>query len=135
MIGLWSEQASVFLVVVALFALLTLGLPMVFVPLTWAHWLRWPVPQATDGRNLSIYFGRCLGAVICVQATVVLFAADHTTLQPVLFAILIGDFSLMIAVHIWGALRKIQPLSETLETIAWVGLLVLALLFTPEINF
>jgi hypothetical protein len=133
-IGVWSEQAPGFLVVVALFALLALGLPMLVVPLTWARWLRWPIPQATDGRNLSIYFGRCLGAVICVQATVVLFAADNAALRPVLFAILIGDLALMIAVHIWGALRRIQPLSETLETIPWAGLLVLALLFCPEIS-
>ena len=131
MIGLWSEQASGFLIAVSLFALVALGLPMLVVPLTWARWLRWPIPQATDGRNLSIYFGRCLGAVICVQATVVLVAARDTEVQPVLFAILIGGFALMIAVHIWGAVRHIQPLSESIETFAWAGLLVLALLFYP----
>jgi len=135
MIGLWSEQASGFLVVVALFALVTLGLPMLVVPLTWARWLRWPIPDATDGRNLSVYFGRCLGAVICVQAVVVLLAADDVALQPVLFAILVGQFAVMIAVHVWGALRQIQPLSETLETVGWAVLLVLALLFTPDISF
>ena len=131
MIGLWSEQASGFLVAVSVFALLALGLPMLVVPLTWARWLRWPIPEATDGRNLSTYFGRCLGAVICVQATVVLVYVDDASLQPVLFAILIGQFALMVAVHVWGAVRKIQPMSETLETLAWVGLLVLALLFCP----
>jgi hypothetical protein len=134
MIGPWSEQASGFLVAVALFAFVTLGLPMLAVPLTWARWLRWPIPQATDGRNLAVYFGRCLGAVICVQAAVVLLAADDATLQPVLFAILIGQFALMIVVHVWGAVRRTQPLSETLETVAWAVLLVLALLFTPEIS-
>jgi hypothetical protein len=131
MIGLLSEQASGFLVAVSLISLLALGLPMLLVPLTWAQWLRWPIPQSTDGRNLSIYFGRCLGAVICVQATVVLVNADDDSLQPVLFAILIGEFALMVAVHVWGAVRRIQPRSETLETYAWAGLLVLALLFCP----
>jgi hypothetical protein len=130
-IGLWSEQASGFLVAVSVFALLTLGLPMLVAPLTWARWLRWPIPESTDGRNLSIYFGRCLGAVICVQTIVVLFNAADAGLQPVLFAILIGEFALMVAVHVWGAVRGIQPRSETLETFAWVGLLVLALLFLP----
>lgn len=33
-----------------------------------------------------------------------------------LFAILIGGFALMVAVHVWSAVRNIQPLSETLET-------------------
>ncbi len=131
MIGLWSEQASGFLVAVSLISLLALGLPMLVVPMTWARWLRWPIPQSTDGRNLSIYFGRCLGAVICVQATVVLVNAEDTASQPVLFAILTGEFALMVAVHVWGAVRRIQPRSETVETFAWAGLLVLALLFHP----
>ena len=131
MVGLWSEQATGFLVVVALVALLTLGLPMVVAPLSWARSLRWPVPEGDEGRNLSIYFGRCLGAVICVQAVVVLTQAGDKDLQPVLFAILIGNFSLMVAVHVWGALRRIQPLSETLETGVWAVLLVLGLLFCP----
>lgn len=131
MVGLFSAQASGFLLVVAVVALLSLGVPMLFVPLTWAGWLRWPTPGTVEGRNLSIYFGRCLGAVICVQATVVLINRTETDLQPVLFALLVGNFALMVAVHVWGALRRIQPLSETLETAAWVGLFVLALLFWP----
>ena len=131
MVGLWSEQASGFLLVVALAALLTLGLPMLVAPLTWAGWLRWPLPETADGRHLSIYFGRCLGAVICVQASVVLSQASDTDVQPVLFALLIGNFSLMVAVHAWGALRRIQPLSETLETGAWAVLLLLAIGFYP----
>jgi hypothetical protein len=102
-----------------------------FVPLTWARWLRWPIPEATDGRNLSVYFGRCLGAVASVLAAVVLVKADDTAVQPALFAILIGIFALMVAVHVWGAVRKIQPRSESIETFGWAGLLVLALLFCP----
>ena len=131
MVGLWSEQASGFLVVMAVIALVTLGLPMLVAPLTWAGWLRWPLPQADDGRNLATYFGRCLGAVICVQAVVVLLNATDGDVQPALFAILVGNFALMVAVHVWGAVRRIQPLSETVETAAWAGLLVLALLFWP----
>lgn len=131
MIGLWTEQASGFLIAVALLAIVTLGVPMVLVPLTWAHWLRWPVPADAAGRNLSTYFGRCLGAVICVQAVVVLFTAGDPDLQPLLFALLIGNFALMIAAHAWGAVREIQPRSETVETLAWAVLLLLALLFLP----
>jgi CBS-domain-containing membrane protein len=131
MVGLWSEQASGFLLVVALVAVLTLGLPMLVAPLTWASWLRWPIPEAPEGRHLSIYFGRCLGAVICVQAAVVLGQASERSVQPVLFGLLIGNFALMVAVHVWGALRETQPLSETIETGAWAVLLVLAIAFYP----
>lgn len=131
MIGLWSEHAAVFLVATALVSFLALGIPMLVAPLTWSRWLRWPIPQTPDGRDLSTYFARCLGALICVQSTAALFAARDASLQPVIFAILIGDFALMVAVHAWGAARKIQPKSESLETFAWVGVLVLALLFFP----
>lgn len=131
MIGLWSEQASGFLIVVGVVSLLVLGLPMLFVPLTWATWLRWPIPVAEDGRNLAAYFGRCLGAVICVQAAVTVVEADDAKLQPLLFALLIGQFALMVVVHVWGATRRIQPRSETLETFMWAALLVLALMFCP----
>ncbi len=131
MIGLWAEQASGFLIAASVVAALALGLPLLLVPLAWARWLRWPVPQTSDGRNLATYFGRCLGAVICVQAAVVLFTADDPDLQPLLFAILIGDFALMIAAHAWGAVRGIQPITETVETLAWAAFLVLALLFCP----
>ena len=131
MIGLWAEQASGFLVATAVLAIATLGVPMVLVPLAWARWLRWPVPADGAGRNLSTYFGRCLGAVICVQGVVVLFTADDPDLQPLLFALLVGNVALMIAAHAWGAVRGIQPRSETVETLAWAVLLLLALLFLP----
>ena len=130
-VGLWSEQAPAFLVATGIVSILALGIPMLLVPLTWASWLSWPIPQTPDGRDLSTYLGRCLGALICVQATVVLFAAGNASLQPVIFAILIGDFVLMVALHAWGAARKIQPRSESLETFAWAVALVLALLFFP----
>ena len=47
------------------------------------------------------------------------------------FEILLAVAVMMIVVHIYGALRRIQPLSETLEIGFYVGLLVLTLLFWP----
>ncbi len=38
---------------------------------------------------------------------------------------------LMIVVHIWGALLRIQPISETLEIGMYAGLGLLAALFYP----
>ena len=104
------------------------GVPLFLAPHRWARWFGWPDEPETDE---SAYFGRCLGAVICVQAVVVLLNATDDGVRPVLFAILVGNFALMVAVHVWGWLRRIQPLSETVETAAWAGLLVLALLFWP----
>jgi hypothetical protein len=40
-------------------------------------------------------------------------------------------FAVMTAVHVYGAIRKIQPLSETLEIGFWALLLLLAFCFYP----
>lgn len=131
MIGLWSEHAAGFLVGSSLLSLLTVGLPMLIMPLAWEERFGWPIPQATDGRNLSTYLGRCIGALASVQATVTLVVAHQKVLQPLLFAILIGNFALLMAVRIWGAARKTQPPSESRQTFVWAALLVLAVLFYP----
>ncbi|MGO4002969.1 hypothetical protein ABVN23_17945 [Pseudomonas fluorescens] len=47
------------------------------------------------------------------------------------FDILFVVFSLMFVVHVYGALKRIQPLSETLEIGFWAVLLVLNVLFYP----
>jgi len=128
MLGLWSAGASHFLVASALASLLLLGLPMAVAPLAWARALGWTLPEH---RHLAIYFGRCLGAVVCVLSAAALVAARHPEVQGFFFRILIGSFAAMVVVHAWGAVRRIQPLSETLETAAWLALLLLAVLFYP----
>ena len=37
----------------------------------------------------------------------------------------------MVVLHIYGAIKKIQPITETLEIGLWVGLLFLSLAFYP----
>jgi hypothetical protein len=37
----------------------------------------------------------------------------------------------MIVVHVWGALQRIQPVSETLEIGMYGGLALLTVLFYP----
>ena len=37
----------------------------------------------------------------------------------------------MVIVHIWGAVLRIQPVTETIETVFWVLLLILNFLFYP----
>jgi hypothetical protein len=47
------------------------------------------------------------------------------------FQVLIAVAVLMTIVHIWGALLRIQPISETLEIGMYAGLGLLAVLFYP----
>ena len=128
MSGPLSDYASVFLLVVGIGSLALLAVPLVVAPLDWARVLRWDAPLDAD---LIVYFGRCLGAVIGVLAVAALFAAGNPTVQPFFFGIAIASFALMVIVHAWGALRGIQPRTETLETGGWLALLVVAVLCFP----
>ena len=128
MIGAWSGASDLFLQLLALGSLATLGLPLFFVPLAWARVLQWPLPEE---RRLAVYLGRCLGAVICVLAGFAFVAAADRAVQPFFFQIVIASFALMVAVHAWGAFRRIQPWTESAETLVWLALLGLALLCFP----
>ena len=128
MSGPLSDYASVFLMVVGIGSLVLLAIPLVVAPLAWASVLLWDTPVDAD---LTVYFGRCLGAVIGVLAVAALFAASNSNVQPFFFGITIASFGLMVVVHAWGAVRGIQPRTETLETVAWLALLVVAVLCFP----
>jgi len=41
----------------------------------------------------------------------------------------------MIGIHVYGAWRRIQPITETLEIAFYVLLLVLTLLFQPSVEW
>ena len=47
------------------------------------------------------------------------------------FQVLLAVAAFMVVVHIWGALLRIQPVSETLEIGVYGGLAVLTVLFYP----
>ena len=130
MSGPWSDYASLFLQVVGIGSLVLLAIPLVVAPLAWARVLRWRTPVDADA-DLTVYFGRCLGAVIGVLAVGALFAAGNATVQPFYFGITIASFALMVIVHAWGAVRGIQPRTESLETVAWLLLLIVAVLSFP----
>jgi hypothetical protein len=132
MLGVWGEYADAYLWVVAVGSLFFFGLPICFFPLRWASWLRWQIPEHV---HLSIYLGRCLGAVICVMA---IFALQATRSDPAIlhfyFNFMLVNVAAMIIVHIYGALKKIQPLSETIEIAYWILLFLMTLCFHPGFN-
>lgn len=129
MIGIWSAYASTFLYVVAIGTVTLFGLPLLFWPLRWAKVLRWHIPDQTD---LTVYFGRCLGAVICVLGVFAFLSNTSLVLQLFYFKLIMTLFIFMILVHIYGAIRRIQPISETYEILYWILMFVLSVLFYPE---
>jgi len=128
MIGIWSTHAQTFLLVFAAITTLAFALPIFFKPMLWAKAMQWNIPEDTD---LAVYFGRCLGAFILIVELLAFRAAISGNGLLFVFEILIAVFSFMLVVHIYGAIRKIQPLTETLENILWLVLLVLTLCFFP----
>lgn len=128
MIGIWSAHTRDFLLLLVAVTSLVFALPIFLVPLRWARLFRWSIPQETD---LAVYFGRCLGAFILVIEALMLRAGLSG--EGLLFSCqaLLAVAFLMIIVHIWGAVQRIQPITETLEIGMYSGLLVLTLLFYP----
>jgi uncharacterized membrane protein YsdA (DUF1294 family) len=128
MVGTWGSHAQAFLLVLMLVTSAAFALPIFLAPLAWARQLGWRIPEHTD---LAVYFGRCLGAFILVVELLMLRASLTGTGLVFTFQVLIAVAALMTVVHVWGALQRIQPVSETLEIGMYAGLGILAVLFYP----
>jgi hypothetical protein len=128
MIGIWRSHAQAFLLLLMLVTSAAFAVPIFLAPLTWARRLGWQIPEHTD---LAVYFGRCLGAFILIVEMLMLRAVLTGVGLVLTFQVLIAVAVLMTVVHIWGALQRIQPISETLEIGMYAGLGMLAVLFYP----
>ena len=74
-IGLWGTHSQRFLLVLMVITSLAFALPIFFMPLTWARWMKWRQPKEADGHDLAVYFGRCLGVFILIVEALMLRAA------------------------------------------------------------
>lgn len=128
MIGILSAYSQQYMLAFAGITTLVFALPIFFTPIFWARRMQWFIPEHTD---LSVYFGRCLGALLIVAELFSLRAAITGTGLVAAFEIMTAIVALMIPVHAYGAIRRIQPLTETLEIVLWCVLLALNLSFFP----
>lgn len=128
MVGLWSAHAQSYLLVLMVVTTLVFGLPIFLIPLTWARVFGWRVPLDTD---LAVYFGRCLGAFILIIEALMLRAGLTGEGLAFTFQVLAAVGVFMVVVHVWGAVQRIQPLTETLEIAMYAALLVLTVMFYP----
>jgi len=128
--GIWGNHSSEFLFVIGVSTLLIFGIPMAIWPIQWAKTLRWVIPSQTD---LAVYYGRCLGCVAFVIGVFGMVASGDTSVQPFYFQFLLSCWGLMVAVHLYGALKGIQPITETYEIGFWISLAIFTLIFWPNI--
>lgn len=103
------------------------GFALSFATIRWAHLFRWPLPAGSenrDERNLTLYFGRCVGALGLAFAVGAIAAIiQPSAARPLLwFTVALG--AALTAVHVYGALKRAQPASETWEILMYGGLTI-----------
>jgi len=108
--------------------LLLFGLPLTFVPISWARLFRWEIPQS---RQLVIFLGRSVGVLITVMGIMAIIVTRKPAAMPFFFEIMLWIFAGMILLHVYGAIRKAQPITETLEITVWILLSLVTLGFYP----
>jgi hypothetical protein len=119
--------ASWFLVVCSVFFLVVVALPLLFVPLTWARWFGWTQPEGS--KDLTVYFGRCLGGLALAVIMTVAHGVPDPKSHRLMFDLVSASCGLMVLIHVYGAVRKIQPLSETVEIAVWVVVFAVSMWF------
>ena len=128
LIGVWGEHAQAYLLVLVALTSAAFALPIFLMPLRWARWFGWRIP---DDTHLALYFGRCLGAFILIVELLMLRAGLTREGLVFTFQVIAAVATLMTVVHVWGAVQRVQPPLETLEIGMYAGLLGLTLLFWP----
>jgi hypothetical protein len=128
MIGIWQTYAGTYLIVAGVAMLAGFGVPLLVAPMTWARLFRWPLPSPGP---LVTFLGRSLGLLIVVIAAYAFRVAGTPQAQPFFFELMLWVFVGMIGLHVYGAIKKVQPLTETIEIGMWVVLLLVTLAFYP----
>jgi hypothetical protein len=127
-IGAFAEHAQRFLLVWVVVTTVAFALPLFFTPLAWARMMRFAIPAHTD---LAVYFGRCLGAFALVLEALTFRAALDGSGLVFVFQAGLAFAVLMVLVHAYGAVKGIQPVTETLEIAFWVAAVLLYVVFFP----
>ncbi|MCL4561032.1 MAG: hypothetical protein M1281_10495 [Chloroflexi bacterium] len=128
MIGLWQVYANAYLYVVGAAMLAGFGIPLLISPVGWARLFRW----VTSPGYLIPFLGRSLGAVISTLALFAFRVARAPAMQPFFFKLMLWIIAAMLLLHIYGALRRVQPITETVEILLWTILFVVTLGFYPS---
>lgn len=132
MIGVWSEHAQAFLLVATILSAAGLSLPIFLVPLAWARRFGWTIPEHTD---LAVYFGRSLGVLaVTINLLTLRAALTGEALLPAFEVTLVVSL-LMVVIHAYGAIRRVQPVSETIEIGFWAAIVLFALACWPTACF
>lgn len=109
--------ASWFLLVVTVSFSALYALPLLFMPLRWARWFRWQLPEGNPA--LTVYFGRCLGGLALAVIVTVLRAVPDPKAHLPFFDMIYLVCGVMTVIHIWGAFERTQPWTEDVEILTY----------------
>lgn len=129
MIGILQDYAGTYLIIAGVSMLILFGLPLLLAPMAWARLFRWQIPPPPG--QLVIFLGRSVGLFISVIALYLLRVSAIPLAQPFFFELILWLFVGMIGLHVYGAIKKVQPVTETLEIGPWIILAVVTLAFYP----
>lgn len=124
-----NHGSSIYLIVAATLFLAAFGLPLFLAPMFWARRIGWKIPEDTD---LANYLGRSLGGVCLAIIIMAYCAAANPWEYRFVFDLIILTGFFMVAVHVYGFIKRTQPLIEHLEIGLYTGLIVLTLYFYPQ---
>lgn len=124
-----NEASSIFLIVGATLFVIFFGLPLFLSPMFWAKTIGWKIPEDTD---LANYLGRSLGGVVMPVIILAYLAARDPWGYRFVFDLVILIAIFQVMVHLYGFIRRRQPVIENLEIILYSILAILTWFFYPQ---
>ena len=117
------DRARLFLLVLGSVFMVAIGIPLFVDPYWWGDLFGWDTGTRTD---LTVYLGRCLGAVAIAISGTALWASRAPAEHRTLFDIVASAGVLLAIVHLRGLLDDAQPVVEDLEILLYGGFAALA---------
>lgn len=129
MIGIWQTYADIYLIVSGVAMLLGFGLPLLLFPMHWARLFGWEMPSH---KKFTLFLERSVGIFIIVMSIFAFIAStESAAVMRFFFNMMLVTFLGMTLLHIYGAIRRVQPITETYEIALWVVLTIVTVLFYP----
>jgi len=124
-----NMDSSVFMLLGSTFFLIFFGLPLLICPIWWARRIGWKIPAEKD---LTNYLGRSLGGISLPVIILGYLAANDPWEYRHVFQLVMWIGGFMAAVHLYGFIKRNQPLIEHLEIFLYSLIGLLAWLFYPQ---
>lgn len=116
-----TPHVSWFLWIVGTAFFLGAAAPLVIAPARWGKAFGWK-PRSDD--PFATYLGRCLGGVAVALSLATFRAAPDPPAHLDTLEILLAAATALLAVHIWGAIRRSQPWQENAEILMYLAIVV-----------